>query len=73
MGLEFVLSAFFELTYDRQVGFGAGPIPWNSIYTYGVAHDMRGEDLEDFIFLIREIDHEFMAYHKEQSDKQRKG
>lgn len=69
-GLEFFFEAFFELTGDRAVGMGVlGPIPYSSLRQYAVWHGLEGEDIEEFIFMLRAMDREYLAYNLEEQER----
>lgn len=69
LGLEFVYFAFWELSSCRPVGFSAGPIPWSIIVDFARSHGLSLDEEEDFIYHIRALDHAFLEYSKEQSEK----
>ena len=62
-----------ELTTCRQIGMGLGPIPFTAIIEYAKIYD--DEEWDDLIFLIREMDTEYLKAqndgrkHKNNSDK----
>lgn len=70
-GLEFPFGAFFDLTGDRQSGMGVGPIPYMVLRSYGEAQGLEDEDLEEFIYLLREMDREFLSYNQEVQERRR--
>lgn len=53
------------------MGLGIGPIPWRDIVAYGQLHGYDGDDLLDFIQVIREIDAGFREFFAEREKKQR--
>tara|TARA_Y100000004_G_scaffold192790_2_gene253980 strand:+ start:1385 stop:1600 length:216 start_codon:yes stop_codon:yes gene_type:complete len=61
-GLEFYLSAWQELGYDRPMGFGVGPIPSASLRAYVRDLDMCEDDADRFIFIVRELDNFFVTH-----------
>lgn len=61
-GLEFYLSAWQELSYDRPVGFGLGPIPSASLRAYTQDLGMCEDESDRFIFIVREVDNFFVAH-----------
>ena len=67
-GLEFYLSAWQELSYDRPVGFGAGPIPSASIRSYADDMEMDDEDRFCFEHIIRKVD----SFYLEHCNKEKK-
>lgn len=73
MGLEFYFQAFFEISGDRPIGFGMGPIPYLSLHQYARLNGIDNEeDLEDFIYFLREMDQEFLAYNQEEAARKSK-
>ena len=69
MGLEFAFNAFCELTGERQMGMGLGPIPLTAIWAYADRHGLAEDETEELVYLIREADKEFLAYHREQAKR----
>ncbi len=68
-GMDFFISAFFELSTERQLGFGEGPIPISAIHAYSRHYEMTDDEEYEFIDVIRELD---AAYLKKQAKKQAK-
>lgn len=67
-GTPEIVEAFWELSSDRQIGFGVGPIPAGSIARYA---EMFGYDLdeqEQLRRLIRAMDN---AYLKSKAEQQK--
>ena len=50
------------------------PLPWTVVRDYGVSLDLDGEDLDDFIKLIRDMDNAYLEYFrkKQEAEKQAK-
>lgn len=72
LGLDFVYTAFMELSTCRSVGMGEGPIPWTAIrdYTeYAQIDDF--EQLEDFFYLIREMDSAYLDFRKKELERKK--
>ena len=67
-GLDFYLSAWQELSYDRSMGFGVGPIPSASFRGYTRDIDMDEDEADRFNFIVREIDN-FYVSHCAKKDK----
>lgn len=64
--LLFHWSAFADLSTDRPVGFGIGPIPGSAIRAYAQWYSIDDSDeYERFKSLIRRMDREFMKWHQE--------
>lgn len=60
-------NAFWELSTERQIGMGLGPIPWTAIVAY--ARELRFDDddeRERFRGLIRAMDGEYLKWRAEQ-------
>lgn len=68
-GSDWVYSAFWCLSADRSIGWGAGPIPWTAIRDYHDAFGWAADSLEEFASLIRAMDAAFLAYDRAQRDK----
>lgn len=57
-----MISAFWELSTDRQIGFSAGPIPWSSIRRWLDHYGSEYDSDETFIECIRAMDSVFIAH-----------
>lgn len=69
-GLSLYLTGFFDLTAERQIGFGSvGAIPFTAIIRYCELYDLDAEITESFVFHIRKMD---QAYIKRETSKQGK-
>lgn len=63
-------SAFSDLSSDRQVGFGIGPIPWTAIDRYAERRQIDDTDEYDrFLRLIRAMDRAFLDWHAEHNQE----
>jgi hypothetical protein len=61
-GNSFLWDAFWELTTDRQLGFGAeSRIPSSAIRAFAQDHDLAGDDFQWFRLVIREMDAEYLG------------
>ncbi|ODM77797.1 phage tail assembly chaperone [Bradyrhizobium elkanii] len=60
--LWFEATAFRELSTDRPVGFGRGPIPWRSIHHYAERYGLVQDDFDRFVEVIRAMDAAYLAY-----------
>lgn len=68
--LTFYWNAFYNLSSDRQRGFGAGPIPWSSIDRYAIRYQVdQPEQFELFVRLVRAMDSVFLKDAAEKSAK----
>lgn len=62
-GAQDILQAFWDLSTDRQVGLGTGPIPFSAIDAYAHRHGV--EDPDEFQLwyrLIRKCDKVFLEH-----------
>lgn len=59
-GLEIYWKAFTELTADRSIGMGEGPIPWTAMNQWAIRHGFRGDEFDRLIDIIREVDTAYM-------------
>lgn len=66
-GLEWFLQAFQELSCDRQIGFGPGPIPSWAIRSFARDHGCDPEETADLTYLMRRLDHVFLEHAAEQT------
>ena len=64
-GAQGWLSVFWELSNDRPIGFGVGPIPAASIDRRSV--HMDADEAEMFRKCIRAMDAEYLKYIAEQN------
>ena len=73
-GLVLYYEAFWELSSDRQSGFGIGPIPYTSIMMYCRDWDMDDDMTVTFRALIRKMDAHFIKWNvaKEKISKGKK-
>jgi hypothetical protein len=60
--LKFEGAAFAALSSDRAIGFGRGPIPWRSIYSYGERYRMDVDEFDRFAETIRAMDVAYLDY-----------
>ena len=56
-----------ELSNDRQVGFGCGPIPSISITEYGKAENLTSQEISDLRYILRKMDEEYFIYQEKKS------
>jgi len=61
-GDEFYLSAFFELSSCRSLGWKPGPIPWRDIIQYGEFHGLEWDVLKMFIQVIMAMDKAYLEW-----------
>lgn len=67
--LEFYYEAFHELSTERQIGMGVGPIPFLAILAYARHYDLDYEETEVLIFFIRQLDAFYLKYAQKKADK----
>jgi hypothetical protein len=66
-------GAFWELSTDRQVGFGEGPIPWSSVARFADREGSCGIGFADFLHIIRALDRAYLQHRAEERDKAQNG
>ena len=57
-----IWKAFHELTTERDLGFGVGPIPWQRIREYGDREGLDESEFETFREVIRALDTEYLKH-----------
>jgi hypothetical protein len=74
--LEWYITAFYDLTNDRQSGFGEGPIPITSVLTYAKYYELDSYEVDDLWFFIRQLDAAYLKYvekkNKPKTEKKKK-
>lgn len=61
-GAATIWNAFWELSTERQVGFGVGEIPFRAIVTYADRYGVHDLDaFDEFRALIRAMDDVFLT------------
>ena len=68
-GLEFYWRAFWELSTDRGVGMGEGPLPWTAMDRYGLRYDLYDEDFDRFVLVMKGMDLVYMQIRDAQRTK----
>ncbi|GHC79365.1 phage tail assembly chaperone [Limoniibacter endophyticus] len=63
------LSAFWELSTDRQLSMGVGPIPLASIDNWIGHNDLDEVDGECFKYAVREMDKAYLEYANKPEDQ----
>lgn len=63
LGLEFIYTAFWELSTCRPIGMGMGAIPWSAIYDYAAVHGLDADETEDLAYFVRKLDEKFLKHH----------
>lgn len=69
MGNELFYAGFLDLTADRNIGFGVGPIPMTAILDYCLGHGIFGEQQEDFIWFIQRLDKLYLDWSRDRGGK----
>jgi hypothetical protein len=60
--LQFYWTAFIDLSGERQLGMGVGPIPRSKIREYAIECGWDGVDeIERLCRIIGEMDHEYVS------------
>lgn len=67
--MEFYVDAFFDLSTDRQIGFGEGPIPHQSISNYCGKLEFEYDEECDFIYFIRLMDSVYLKFREKKNKK----
>lgn len=57
---KFYWDAFHDLSTERQIGMGLGPIPRSHIMAYAAEHDILGDNADHFADIIRRVDIEYL-------------
>lgn len=66
----YVYGAFSDLSADRDIGFGCGPIPFTAIDAYARRYGIADpDDFEEFAGDIRLLDRLFLNATDKKSDK----
>lgn len=60
VGLEVYWKAFVELSADRGIGMAEGPIPWSSMNSWAIRHDIWGYDFDRFVAVLRGLDEAYL-------------
>lgn len=71
--LRLLSDAFDELSSERQMGMGIGPIPWSKLRAYLIAElDLSGRAYDHAYQVIRRVDGEYVAMLNASSDPSKK-
>ena len=73
IGLMFYWKAYQDLTSDRDVGMGVGPIPWLSMDSWGARNRVRGDDFERLVAILKDMDATFMEHNSRKNKSKSKG
>jgi hypothetical protein len=57
---QFYWSAFNELSSERQISMGVGPIPRSAIRDYAVEYELSGDMSDKFMRIIHGLDVEYV-------------
>lgn len=71
-GLSLYWWAFWELSTDREGGFGVLPIPWSSIKDFAEAYDLDLPTTETLFHHVRGMDRAYRAHCEKLSKKNKK-
>ncbi|MTK63885.1 MAG: hypothetical protein F8N15_05010 [Methanobacterium sp.] len=64
------LNIFWQLSADRSVGMGEGPIPWSSIDRFAVRKGISGEEFDSLVRMIRAADDEYFKTKAEKTESE---
>lgn len=62
MGLALYYLGFLALTSGRQMGMALGPISYMQMVDYCQAHEIEGEQREDFLWLVSRLDLKYLEW-----------
>jgi hypothetical protein len=71
-GLGIYYRAFWELSSERQIGMGCGPIPHSAIVGYARNYRMSDDQEFDLIYLMRKMDARYLELSEKKAELQRK-
>lgn len=66
--LTFYLEAFWDMSTDRQIGMGEGPIPFSAIDRLAVRLGLDPGAFQRLKSLIRTMDHEYLRIRAQKPD-----
>ena len=66
---QFYWNAFRQLNTCRNA---TGPIPWDSIDRYCARHNITGEDYEEFISIIGQVDEAALEHWQKEAEQRSK-
>lgn len=72
LGLEMYWTGFNALSSCRSSGMGLSDIPWSSVKDYCEFISLYDDEIEDFAYLIREMDRVYLKYFKDKQDQDQK-
>lgn len=61
-GLDIYLDAFFELSSERSIGMGEGPIPRSAIHEYCEREAIEGDLKQDLMYHVRAMDNAYLEF-----------
>lgn len=68
-GNDVYLYALQDLDSERSAGFGLSRIPWSTVHSYAVAHQLVGDALHDFVYTVTRVDAGYVeAINKREND-----
>lgn len=68
----FYTQAFWELSTERQIGMGLGPIPASRIKAYAADYGLEPDVAEVFKVVVREMDSVYLSWSAEEGERKRK-
>ena len=67
--LTFYMLAFIDLTTERQIGMGEGPIPWSKMREYAIHWELDTDEFDALVFIVQSMDSEYLGYRASQMKK----
>ena len=67
-GLELYLTGFLDISYDRPMGMGFGPISWFTVEKYADIQEWDDEQKEAFHYHVRGLDQIWLEHHNKKED-----
>ena len=69
---RWIMAAFAELSTERDLGFGCGPIPASKIRAHAALVPLDRSATETFVQVIRALDRDFLAAEAARIEAERK-
>lgn len=70
---QFYWEAFGDLSTERQIGMGLGPIPRSAIQSYAKEFGITGDEYEIFQRIIRKMDNKYLEMSSSRKPRDDKG
>jgi hypothetical protein len=67
-----LLDAFWKLSTCRQLGMGAGPIPWDAIDRWALRKGYDADQIEydAFVYIIGKLDAEYLEHKRVEYERE---